>query len=219
MCFNKQHYNNWSKYNIKEDNMNCDLLSIFAKRHSYYDINKNIELSLNEIERLLTTCLNLYPSSFNSQDARLILLSGEHHTYFWELVKKELFRVSSIDKSPQIEEKINKFMDGYGTILFFIAPDIASNLQKTYPEYAPQFPSWAEQSNAMLQFMIWSVLAQKNIGASLQHYNPLIDNIVKQQFQIEQTWKFVAQMPFGGIKKEKEAHKVRFWEDRLTVRP
>ena len=199
--------------------MNCDIVDMFAKRHSYYDINNKISVSNQDVISIINHCLDLYPSSFNSQDARLILLMGEHHKYFWELVKKELFRVSKNEKQAQIEMKMAKFEAGYGTILFFIAPEIASSLQKSYPEYAPQFPLWAEQSNAMLQFMIWSALAQKGVGASLQHYNPLIDDIVKQQFKINPEWKFVAQMPFGGIEKEKEAHEIKFIDERLVIRP
>ena len=199
--------------------MNCNVLEAYSKRRSYYDINDKVSLSNQEIEEMISACLDLYPSSFNSQDARLILLMGEHHKYFWELVKKELFRVSESEKHAKIEEKMAKFGAGLGTILFFIAPEVASNLKKSYPEYAPQFPVWAEQSNAMLQFMIWSAFAEKGIGASLQHYNPLIDEIVKQQFLINPEWKFVAQMPFGGIVKEKKAHEVKFVKERLVVRP
>ena len=33
--------------------------------------------------------------------------------------------------------------------------------------------------------------------ASLQHYNPLIDDAVKKQWGISENWKLIAQMPFG----------------------
>ena len=198
--------------------MNCNLLSTLAKRHSFYNINNKIDISGSEIEDIINGCLDLYPSSFNSQDSRLILLMGEHHKYFWELVKKELFRVSEDDKKTQIEKKITSFYLAYGTILFFIDPNITSELQKNYPQYAPNFPMWAEHSSAMLQFMIWSCLAEKNIGASLQHYNPLIDNIIKKEFQINKDWKFIAQMPFGEIVEEPQNHIIKYKDDRLIVR-
>lgn len=44
-----------------------------------------------------------------------------------------------------------------------------------------------------------------NIGASLQHYNPVIDDAVKEIFDIPQTYKLLAQMPFGGIVSEPDA--------------
>ena len=71
----------------------------------------------------------------------------------------------------------------------------------------------------MLQFMIWSALAEKNIGASLQHYNPLIDNIIKKEFKINPEWKFVAQMPFGGIIETPSPHEVKRSKERLVIRP
>ena len=37
------------------------------------------------------------------------------------------------------------------------------------------------------------------MGASLQHYNPLIDNDVATVFKVPDNWVLVAQMPFGNI--------------------
>ena len=50
-----------------------DILNTFSKRRSFYNINNKIEYSDTKIEELINNCLDLYPSSFNSQDARLIL--------------------------------------------------------------------------------------------------------------------------------------------------
>lgn len=57
----------------------------------------------------------------------------------------------------------------------------------------------------MLQFTIWTALRDLNIGANLQHYNPVIDEAVKKLFSLPDSWKLVAQMPFGGIVSEPEA--------------
>jgi len=51
----------------------------------------------------------------------------------------------------------------------------------------------------MLQLVIWTALAEAGVGASLQHYNPLIDKRVKEQWSLPESWQLVAQMPFGGI--------------------
>ena len=42
-------------------------------------------------------------------------------------------------------------------------------------------------------------LAHRNtgMGASLQHYNPLIDDEVRKAWNLPGDWKLVAQMPFG----------------------
>ena len=49
--------------------------------------------------------------------------------------------------------------------------------------------------------MIEYSLAQEGIGASLQHYNPLIDNDVAAAWGIPANWKLRAQMPFGANEK------------------
>ena len=51
----------------------------------------------------------------------------------------------------------------------------------------------------MLQFAVWTAFSELGLGASLQHYNPLIDEPVKKMFEVPATWKLVAQMPFGEI--------------------
>ena len=77
--------------------------------------------------------------------------------------------------------------------------NIVHNFEQKYPEYANNITIWAEQSNAILEYIIWTLLADKNIGASLQHYNPIIDEDVKKEFKINNSWKLIAQMPFGNI--------------------
>ena len=82
--------------------------------------------------------------------------------------------------------------------------EIINNLEKQFPEYADNFMIWANQTSAMLQFIVWIMLADKNIGASLQHYNPIIDNTLKEEFKIDKNLKLIAQMPFGNILKPAE---------------
>lgn len=88
--------------------------------------------------------------------------------------------------------------------LFFIFYDenVVKALQEKFPLYAENFPIWANQANGMLQFSIWSALREVNIGANLQHYNPVIDEAVKKLFDLPENWKLIAQMPFGGIIEE-----------------
>ena len=46
------------------------------------------------------------------------------------------------------------------------------------------FLSGQNQANGMLQISVWSMLRELNVGASLQHYNPVIDAQVKEIFAI-----------------------------------
>ena len=77
-------------------------------------------------------------------------------------------------------------------------------LQAQFPLYAANFPGWALQSSGMLQLSVWSGLRELGVGASLQHYNPIIDKDVRALFGLPESYRLVAQMPFGSIKDEPE---------------
>jgi len=50
----------------------------------------------------------------------------------------------------------------------------------------------------MAQLSAWTALANAGVGASLQHYNPLIDAAVAREWKVPAYWKLRAQMPFGS---------------------
>lgn len=169
------------------------------KRRSIYGIGSQTNISQNEIAKLIECCLFNAPSAFNSQSTRLVLLFGESYQKFWEMVLNTLKKLISPENFGPTEKKILSFSKGVGTVLFFEEEKTIQKLQKDYPTYAEQFPKWSEQGNAILQYMIWTALAEKGIGASLQHYNPLIDSKTHQLFQLPDSWHLIAQMPFGSI--------------------
>ena len=69
----------------------------------------------------------------------------------------------------------------------------------------------------MLQYMVWTALSSINIGASLQHYNPLIDEVVKQKWNLPESWKLMSQMPFGQIKQKASPKDVLPIDGRFKV--
>jgi predicted oxidoreductase (fatty acid repression mutant protein) len=196
--------------------MTSNILELFAKRHSFYDINDNISVNTNVID-IVKEAMNIYPSSFNAQEARLVLLLGKRHKKLWDITKDKLISISSNEKHNNIKEKISSFSKGYGTILYFIDTLAVKEMEKKYTIYADNFMNWANQSNAMLQYMIWTALANNNIGASLQHYNPLIDEDIKNEFALPKHWQLIAQMPFGGINSVPKAHYVDKLEDKFVI--
>ena len=90
--------------------------------------------------------------------------------------------------------------------------------QDRFPLYAENFSNWSYQASAILQFMIWTSLADNSIGANLQHYNPVIDNEVKVAFDVPDSWELVAQMPFGGISQTPLPHSFENIEQKLIIR-
>ena len=100
-------------------------------------------------------------------------------------------------KFPTTKEKINNFKAAYGTVLFFEDLQTIGKMKEDYPLYAENFDVWASQANGMLQSNIWMLLEDAGLGASLQHYNPLIDERIQGLWDLSHHWKLVAQMPFG----------------------
>lgn len=188
--------------------MTCDILELYANRHSFYDINNILPISEDNVQKIVQSALGLYPSPFNSQSARITLLFGELHKKFWDIVLTTLLSTAPKEKESAIRNKIATFAAGAGTILYYMNTEIIKQQEEKFPLYAVNFKNWGYQCNAILQFMIWSALANQNIGANLQHYNPIIDEKVKTEFNIPDTWELVAQMPFGGITIEPTPHPV-----------
>ena len=166
-------------------------------RRSRYALTNKLPISDEKLENLIGEVIKQSPSAFNVQSARVVLLLGEKHHELWQIVLEGLRKIVPADKFAPTEEKIKSFAAAYGTILYFDDTVATRGLQEQYPAYADNFPVWAQQANGMLQFAVWTALAEAGIGASLQHYNPLIDAEVKTKFSLPNCWQLVAQMPFG----------------------
>ncbi len=173
-------------------------LEALANRRSCYSITNTSPVSNEEIEEILENVLKNVPSAFNSQTTRIVLLLGENHTKLWEIVKSTLKKLVPEKDFSHTENKINNsFACGYGTVLFFEDKSVVKNLQKAFPTYAEKFPVWSQHTAAMHQLSVWTMLEDAGLGASLQHYNPIIDNEVKHCWNLNLNWELTAQMPFG----------------------
>lgn len=94
---------------------------------------------------------------------------------------------------------------------------VVKKLQASFPTYKDRFPVWAQQTSAMHQLAIWSMLEDVGFGASLQHYNPLIDKKVEEEWGINPDWELIAQMPFGVPLQLPENKADSSLEDKLIV--
>ena len=187
--------------------MNKDFKSAIKDRRSIYGISKEVIVSPEKIQEAINYAVMHTPSAFNSQTARLVILFGDNHDKLWDITKESLRKIVPADKFAPTDEKINSFKNGYGTVLFFEEMSIVEGLQQQFPLYKDSFPLWSQHSSGMLQFVVWTSLEMEGLGASLQHYNPLIDEAVKNQWGIPANWKLIAEMPFGkptAAAKEKE---------------
>ena len=187
-------------------------------RRSYYNISSESPVADYEIVHVLHQVVKHVPSAFNSQTTRLVLLLGEEHTKFWNIVKNTLKKIVPDDVFVKTESKINRsFASGYGTVLFWEDTEVVNKFMTTYPLYAENFKTWSQQTSGMHQFTVWTMLENLGFGASLQHYNPLVDEEVKHVWHLPKEWTLVAQMPFGMPTASPEEKTYKPLEERVKV--
>lgn len=83
--------------------------------------------------------------------------------------------------------------------------------------YKDNFPIWSLQSNGMLEFAVWTMLEDEGLGASLQHYNPLVDEGVRKAWNLPASWKLLAEMPFGSVEAPAGTKEFLPLEERMKV--
>lgn len=178
--------------------MHSSFIENIKKRRSQYALGKNLALSQAQTTELIQVAVRQAPSAFNSQSTRVVILHGEHSEAFWGLVKEALRPLVPAENFATTEAKVDSFAAGAGTVLFYEDQNVVKGLQEQFALYADNFPVWSEHANAIAQFTVWTALANADIGASLQHYNPLVDAAAAERWNIPSSWTLRAQMPFGS---------------------
>lgn len=177
--------------------MTKDFYSAVEERRSMYAISSEKVVSDERILEVINHAVKYTPSAFNSQSGRVVVLLGEHNNKLWNITTETLRKMVPAENFSSTEQRMNAFGSGYGTVLFFEDTAVVESLQEQFESYKDNFPSWSLQSSGMLQYVIWTALELEGFGASLQHYNPLIDEEVKSEWNLPNSWKLISQMPFG----------------------
>ena len=186
------------------------------KRRTIYAIGNNVTVPNAELEALIKKTIRLSPSSFNSQSSRAVILFDASHVKFWEIVRETLRKIVPEAAFEATSNKINSFAAGKGTVLFYEDQDVIKGLQEQFAAYADNFPVWSEHSSAIAQFAIWTALSEQGVGASLQHYNPIVDAETAETFAVPASWKLRAQLVFGSI--EAPAGEKTFMDDEVRFK-
>ena len=188
------------------------------KRRSIYELSRRSTLDDKQLEELLRFAVKHIPSAYNSQSTRMVLLLHKAHRMLWDIVKDELRKIVPADAFKRTEDKIDiSFASGYGTVLFLEDRQTVEEQQRKFPTYADNFPVWSEHTSAMHQLAVWVMLEDAGMGASLQHYNPLIDKRVHEQWRLPEQWLLKAQMPFGCPVGEPPAKEFEPLDSRVFV--
>ena len=173
-----------------------NFIDMLKMRRSVYALNKELPIFEDKVVEIIKDAVRCVPDAFNMKSQRVLVVSGDKNEEFWNGVYDALVKVSGKQLS---RDRTDSFKAGFGTILYFYDKNVVDEYKKQFPLYAENFNNWALQSNAMLQFAIWTAFATVGVGANLQHYNPVIDEMVRKIFDVPENWVLVAQMPFGGI--------------------
>ena len=168
-------------------------------RRSVYALNRNLPLPAADVAAIIEHALRHTPSAFNSQSTRLLVLFGAEHEKLWDIAENALRAIVPAENFAPTAQKLAGFRAAAGTVLFYEDKSVVEGLQAQFPAYADNFPVWADHADAMHQYAIWTALASINVGASLQHYNPAIDEAVARTWNVPASWKLRAQLVFGGI--------------------
>ena len=176
-----------------------EAIKLFENRRSIYAIGNELPISEEEVTALIKAAVKASPSSFNSQTSRVVILMDDAHQKLWNIVEKTLEPLTPAEAFPNTQAKLASFAAGKGTILFFEDMDVVRSLQEQFALYAENFPIWSDQSTGIAQHAVWVALAEANIGANLQHYNPIVDAEVAATFNVPADWKLRAQLVFGSI--------------------
>lgn len=167
------------------------------ERRTFYGISKEKVVSDERIKEVIEFSVNHSPSAFNSQGERVVVLLDKEHDKFWDITKEALRKIVPAAAFGATEDKINSFKSGYGTVLYFEDRSVVESLQQQFSLYKDNFPIWSQQSNGILQYVVWNALQIEGFGASLQHYTELIEEDVKREWNVPENWNLMGQMPFG----------------------
>ncbi|MFJ7509627.1 nitroreductase family protein [Peribacillus simplex] len=195
--------------------MTKDFYTAIKERRSYYGINKEVQVSDEKIKEIVEFAVKHTPSAFNSQSSRLVVLTGSAHDKLWDITTQALRKAVGEGDFSGTQQKMDSFKAGYGSVLFFEDESVVKSLQEQFATYADNFPIWSQQTSGMHQLVVWTALEAEGLGATLQHYNPLIDEDVKKEWDVPSNWKLIAQMPFGNPTAQPGDKEFKPLEDRI----
>ena len=198
-----------------------EFLDAVAARYSAYSLDDGIEeagVSFDDVVETVRRIAPAVPSSYNSQTCRLIVLGGDDHRAFWSIVADVLrAKVDDEERFARTEAKLKGFSDAAGTILFYEDDAGTEVLIEKHPSYKDAFPVWAEHGDAMMQYAVWTGLYDMGLAANIQHYNPIIDDRVREAFGVPEGLRLVCQMVFGRPTGDRPVKRRLSGEDMVSV--
>lgn len=178
--------------------MTCS--DILKTRRSIYILNNQLPVSSEIVINRIKEAISLSPTAFMMQDIHAVVLTGDNHKKLWDKIAHDtLQKIVPPEPFKRTEIKLNTFSQAAGTILLLRDLDAVEQMKRDYATYADEMDAWSWQDLGIAMVNIWNSLAEINVGANIQHYNPLIDDEVKAIWGIPDNYQLVGQMVYGGI--------------------
>ncbi|CAG9942300.1 unnamed protein product [Clonostachys rosea f. rosea IK726] len=172
-------------------------LDFVKARRTYYALNDALPFGKETVVEIVQDLVQDVPSAFNSQSNRVVILFDQEHGKFWDTVSRTLKNVVAEDQWESTSDRIATFKAAAGSVLFFVDEAVVQEFAANIPAYADEFPAWATESGGMLQHSAWTALEAKGLGANLQHYN-LVNEEIAKIWNLPATWRLKSQLVFGG---------------------
>lgn len=183
--------------NQRRADKNMKIVELLKQRRSYYKLDDNIKVSNEEIIKMVQDVTQLVPDAFDMKSQKVVVVLGNRHKILWD-------KIYDVFEGKVSREKIDMFKAAAGTLLIYRNVEKVDSTAEQFPRYAHNFTPWSYQSNGMLQINLWTGLKELGLGANIQHYNPVIDDAVKEMFDVENGLELTAQMVFGNILEQPE---------------
>ncbi len=172
---------------------------IIDARRSIYALNDRLPIAEDKAIDIIEHAIVASPSAFNMQSARAIVMLGEQHKALWrKIVTATLKAIVPEDRFEATQRKMDAFEAAYGTVLFFEDEQVVTQMKEKFATYAEAFDTFAAHGQGIAHINVWNALAEVGIGANLQHYNPIIDDAVRERLGTPDSWRLTAQLVFGG---------------------
>ena len=117
-----------STTNNNDENINNNkmaataFLDLVKARRTIYTINKDLPISKERVQEIVTEALQHVPSSFNSQSNRVVVLFGDDHDKFWDITSDALKAIVPAENWDTTATRISGFKGGAGSVSFVLCP-------------------------------------------------------------------------------------------------
>jgi predicted oxidoreductase (fatty acid repression mutant protein) len=92
------------------------VIDLIKVRRSHYPLGKELSISPERINEIVTDAVKHVPSSFNSQTNRVVVLFGAEHDKLWDITEEVLRTVVPPENFEPTAQKMAMFRGAAGTV-------------------------------------------------------------------------------------------------------